>query len=662
MFGISVERVLNVQGKQFRVVFLSTVRTRKSCIFVRENLEECDFGFLSNDKLLNTAITRAQSLVAVVGDPLALATVGKCRKLWGKFIETCLEHDSAFGLTKRVFNAMLSQIDLKKTYFLNPYAKEFVPSSRDKFLSFLTPQQQKMAAPGPPSRAIPIIDPATGQPPTMMMMPVPPNAAALACYGALPYFTPNILTNPFFGYRTPPPQPAPSPLQPLPQAQPRPPPQGSPPQLPPPPPGTPSTVPPPRAPGPPPMPSPHHLQNMILQQQMISNFLHMRGLAPPPPSLMVHPQQQQHQQPPQPQALTGYPANWNARPAAAAAAGGHLQRPGTPPRSAASSYPVYMMAGGPQQHSFPPALAMPTVIAAPPTSAAPPPPRMPTPPLRQPNPHFANSRYQRPVSDPKSQQEPTFQLLEDRIHIPKARADSSSSEASGQPTAPVALHSHMDYALSLLPDDVQLSAFLKMPSLISAWLTKLKLEKGVGDAKLLEELIHMLVKNPKVAAMAEKSQEEIRRRGQQGATPPSPLPSASAASSAASAIRAEDLEALMINEAASTTTTAARARTASMSTPVPETLTKNAVLDEILGSGSSEWSDMLEQTPEEDDDDVRARERLVRLYQLGTVAEATALKVSPPPPPLPTFNSRFSSERGATPPCFALSLVHHEVH
>ena len=37
-------------------------------------------SFLSNAKLLNTALTRAQSLVAVVGDPVALVSVGKCRQ------------------------------------------------------------------------------------------------------------------------------------------------------------------------------------------------------------------------------------------------------------------------------------------------------------------------------------------------------------------------------------------------------------------------------------------------------------------------------------------------------------------------------------------------------------------------------------------------------
>ena len=166
----------------------------------------------------------------------------------------------------------------------------------------------------------------------------------------------------------------------------------------------------------------------------------------------------------------------------------------------------------------------------------------------------------------------------------------------------------------------------------------------------------MLIKNPKVAAMAEKSQEEMRNKAQQGAGVTRPA-SSSSASSATSAIRAEDLEALMMNEAASS-------RRASQPTPVPETLTRNAVLDEILGSEGSEWSDMLEQTPEEEEDDERTRERLLRLYQLGAVPEATAVapatavsarQASPPPPPLPTFQSRFSSERGEIPFWFFLS-------
>ena len=137
LFGVSVERVLNVQGKQFRAIFLSTVRTRKTCnqptpeasqaSSRNEENSDLDFGFLSNAKLLNTAITRAQSLVAVVGDPVALCSVGKCRKLWERFIDLCNTNHSLFGMTYSSLRAMLDGVELKKTYVLNPLAPEFVP-------------------------------------------------------------------------------------------------------------------------------------------------------------------------------------------------------------------------------------------------------------------------------------------------------------------------------------------------------------------------------------------------------------------------------------------------------------------------------------------------------------------------------------------------------
>ena len=93
-------------GKQFRVIILSTVRTRNTCVDEDkekkrkkktllkttsqddeeeesddEDIEDAEtkFGFLSSARLFNTAVTRARSLVAVVGDPLALCSVGKCR-------------------------------------------------------------------------------------------------------------------------------------------------------------------------------------------------------------------------------------------------------------------------------------------------------------------------------------------------------------------------------------------------------------------------------------------------------------------------------------------------------------------------------------------------------------------------------------------------------
>ncbi|XP_023816210.1 probable helicase with zinc finger domain isoform X2 [Oryzias latipes] len=138
MHEVSVERVLNVQGKQFRVLFLSTVRTRHTCKhkqtaikrkeqLVEDSTEDLDYGFLSNYKLLNTAITRAQSLVAVVGDPIALCSVGRCRKFWEHFICICHENASLHGITFEQIKAQLEALELKKTYVLNPLAPEFIP-------------------------------------------------------------------------------------------------------------------------------------------------------------------------------------------------------------------------------------------------------------------------------------------------------------------------------------------------------------------------------------------------------------------------------------------------------------------------------------------------------------------------------------------------------
>jgi len=144
LFGVSVERVLNVQGKQFRAIFLSTVRTRRTCqTGSQESNADIDYGFLSNAKLLNTAITRAQSLVAVIGDPVAICTVGKCRKLWEKFLEICNQNTSIFGITWSSFRSQLDGIEFKKTFVFNPLAPEFVPRRQqqvDTWINMIQPQ------------------------------------------------------------------------------------------------------------------------------------------------------------------------------------------------------------------------------------------------------------------------------------------------------------------------------------------------------------------------------------------------------------------------------------------------------------------------------------------------------------------------------------------
>lgn len=166
MGGISVERVLNVQGKQFRAIFLSTVRTRRTCPNAgnanSNQTEDMDYGFLSNSKLLNTAITRAQSLVAVVGDPVALCSIGRCRKVWERFIEICNQNKSLFGITWSLLRSQLDGVELKKTFQLNPLAKEFVPRAmqaetylRDQQIAMHNQQQQPVYPHVNPSHLLP---------------------------------------------------------------------------------------------------------------------------------------------------------------------------------------------------------------------------------------------------------------------------------------------------------------------------------------------------------------------------------------------------------------------------------------------------------------------------------------------------------------------------
>lgn len=120
---VNVERVLNVQGKQFTAVFISTVRTRH-CSRHTAEVNITDYGFLTNPRLLNTAVTRAKCLVAIVGDPVALLTVGCCRTLWQQFFKSATIH----GVDEdRLNHHLMSISQVKEEKALNPLAEEFVP-------------------------------------------------------------------------------------------------------------------------------------------------------------------------------------------------------------------------------------------------------------------------------------------------------------------------------------------------------------------------------------------------------------------------------------------------------------------------------------------------------------------------------------------------------
>ncbi|XP_022079225.1 LOW QUALITY PROTEIN: helicase with zinc finger domain 2-like [Acanthaster planci] len=133
---IDVETVENVQGKQFRALLISTVRTRST--LKRTHLtvasqagaanqqdEEFYYGFLSDHKLLNTALTRAQSLVLVAGDPITLCSEGQCSTTWKAFLKECERNNSLQGTS---MEEIRQEVEAAKQR-LNPFAKIFHPAA-----------------------------------------------------------------------------------------------------------------------------------------------------------------------------------------------------------------------------------------------------------------------------------------------------------------------------------------------------------------------------------------------------------------------------------------------------------------------------------------------------------------------------------------------------
>ncbi|NWW83237.1 HELZ2 Helicase, partial [Climacteris rufus] len=89
---VVVENYENLPGLEFRVIIISTVHTSESLrISASHHLE-----FFNEARVLNTIMTRAQSLVVAVGDAVALCSHGQCSKVWKRFIQQCIDKGSIF--------------------------------------------------------------------------------------------------------------------------------------------------------------------------------------------------------------------------------------------------------------------------------------------------------------------------------------------------------------------------------------------------------------------------------------------------------------------------------------------------------------------------------------------------------------------------------------
>ncbi|XP_062309806.1 helicase with zinc finger domain 2-like isoform X2 [Osmerus eperlanus] len=105
---VNVENIANVQGKQFRVIVMTTVQTRDSL----DSSDSAGLEFFSDARVLNTAMTRAQSQVVVVGDAAGLCYFGNCSRTWKCFLDHCLSKDSVEPkhLTKKFIEDDLKEI------------------------------------------------------------------------------------------------------------------------------------------------------------------------------------------------------------------------------------------------------------------------------------------------------------------------------------------------------------------------------------------------------------------------------------------------------------------------------------------------------------------------------------------------------------------------
>lgn len=87
---LKVGSVEEFQGQERKVIILSTVRSDKKHIILDETF---NIGFLKNEKRFNVAVTRAKSLLIMVGNPIILRTDAT----WGRFINYCIEEKGYTG-------------------------------------------------------------------------------------------------------------------------------------------------------------------------------------------------------------------------------------------------------------------------------------------------------------------------------------------------------------------------------------------------------------------------------------------------------------------------------------------------------------------------------------------------------------------------------------
>lgn len=145
MPNVKVGSVEQFQGQERRIIIISTVR---STIKHNEFDQVHNLGFLSNPRRFNVAITRAKSLLIIVGNPHIINKDPH----WDKLLQYCVENDSYKGCPLPVLEAQ-SQADEFGGYddgweYIPPPNQEYSGTGWDEHLpsqypdEFVPPNQE----------------------------------------------------------------------------------------------------------------------------------------------------------------------------------------------------------------------------------------------------------------------------------------------------------------------------------------------------------------------------------------------------------------------------------------------------------------------------------------------------------------------------------------
>ena len=93
---INVTNLEGVQGREYDVVIISTVRTITSLDTELRLGEEVDLGLLDDVTQFNTILSRVRGWVMVVGSSETLTNIGSCYSVWKQYIELCVKQNSFF--------------------------------------------------------------------------------------------------------------------------------------------------------------------------------------------------------------------------------------------------------------------------------------------------------------------------------------------------------------------------------------------------------------------------------------------------------------------------------------------------------------------------------------------------------------------------------------